>query len=1371
MSYRNNPNNIFDNVGDSFSPYGRRRWKDTPKFTKTTPQDPETPILLGLKPQQPNPTTSTKYNTNNNNILNNTNEQQRGNEPPITRKHPRDTLIPTNILDVGSQRTLVFIIWSIIQAYKFYDLIIMKTISPVKITRTGFLIKYALLDSLFWYSLPAFNIPKLIFKPVVTYIFIFLSILFNSLISNDKMLPILTLLLHTWSTLNPKKVSLTGDTVYYKNVLDTSSHFKGRHTIKILPENTALFNPFHENFCFNSVVNVMTTVPIRMNSTYDIDFLQLEYRDLYTNEKSYVDFHKKELKKITGKKKLEMLIKDELDPSSATNIEYYLLNLNKPGFYQLKKVVDNKSFELKLYKSHMVIPECPKVTILQNNVGNDNTKFDRCIGSFDNVTIRVTGVPPLKLEYSKQVGGEDLVKIDDSNLQPKSLGNSPLLASDVLLLNKFNNKYIDDLKWARNYNVDINLLSIAEQQGTHGYHIIKVVDGFGNVIEKQTLELLTADNPNLLDYEYQVHDTPRVTFDEKINGKASTKRSLLIKMDNFNSNHLTQEDGPFKASLLYKPEADGKFKKFEHAFTSSEGTEILVDEAGTYILESVSSRYCPGIVLGENNVVITKPVAPKVQVRSTPIEDKCVGQVGLNFDLTFSGVPPFTVYTNIYKVDKLSGKRSLYNKVKQYSSGIRYQYTYTPVVEGDYEIVFTDISNQIFPEKLPLLPLKDYNFKTSMRVKPDVKIVNNNNNNNNNNNRRKICLNSNSIIPIVLKGEAPFAINYDIIETFSNNRKSFELLDVLDDHIEITTPEFNVGGNYILSIASITDKTGCTVLLSGKEVSFDVRRVVPKAEFNILQNGGNSVIIKEGSSYKLPLRLTGNAPFRVVYEHYKDGTLLGRKTARFASNVNPELTFTDRGIYKLISMEDNECQGTIVGGEQTFEISYLPLPKLRVLDDSNKISKVNSYNYIKDGVCQGFEDLVEMYIDGLAPFVVCYDVISPSGKIQKQKIQVTTNYASIRLLNDEPGEYQVLIRNVYDMNYNEEDIKKLSINPREIQVVQVVHKLPSIRFVNNNKKFRTCLANLYNAKNLLDPIQLTAVSGTGPYTITFRIYHESSGRTEYQTFSNIRREQGLQFQYEELYRKLSMGSHIITIDKIVEMDTGCIGEDTSNSRITLYITDVPKITLLESHLEYCVGDYVAYQLNGISPFEIRYQFNDVKLKTIENTNQFVRLASESGEISINSIQDASSKCLVNFTNPEMSAQYEALKLKIHPIPSVTVSKGEYLEEDIHEGDQAEVIFTFEGTPPFSLTYVRIEEDNGAIIQNKRSTEKMTLKRNSVNKKMGNIDKRNVIETHRVTDIYSYEYRVVTSLQGTYEAIEIFDAYCFARNDAYFQSQI
>ena len=41
-----------------------------------------------------------------------------------------------------------------------------------------------------------------------------------------------------------------------------------------------------------------------------------------------------------------------------------------------------------------------------------------------------------------------------------------------------------------------------------------------------------------------------------------------------------------------------------------------------------------------------------------------------------------------------------------------------------------------------------------------------------------------------------------------------------------------------------------------------------------------------------------------------------------------------------------------------------------------------------------------------------------------------------------------------------------------------------------------------------------------------------------------------------------------------------------------------------------------------------------------------------------------------------TTKLDELRLEVHEIPTVEVNKGDYLIEDLHEGDQTELIFTF-----------------------------------------------------------------------------------------------
>lgn len=80
---------------------------------------------------------------------------------------------------------------------------------------------------------------------------------------------------------------------------------------------------------------------------------------------------------------------------------------------------------------------------------------------------------------------------------------------------------------------------------------------------------------------------------------------------------------------------------------------------------------------------------------------------------------------------------------------------------------------------------------------------------------------------------------------------------------------------------------------------------------------------------------------------------------------------------------------------------------------------------------------------------------------------------------------------------------------------------------------------------------------------------------------------------------------------------------------------------------------------------------------------------------------------------------------MHALPSAQVAQGKEYFEDIHEGSQAQIVFTLIGEPPFTFTYQRSE----------RPARKGA--------KPGK-----VLETHTVSGVMTHEYSIYSALEGT-----------------------
>lgn len=1231
------------------------------------------------------------------------------------KSQQKQPLIPDSVLDLSFQRAVAVTLFAIIQGYKLYDLIILKTNAPISISiglfsnKFNFLVKYVFFDTAFLYFLPSFKIPSLSFKQPIVYLQIILLIVFNVFLATERTVPFVSILLSIWKTFNAKDVTILGTSTKLEKY-NPKKHFKGSHTIKILPENTAYLNPFGDSFCLiEGVTKYQVDVPIRFNSTSDIDFIQLRYTDLETNTPTLLNFTKKSIKKFSHKNINNYYSRDSIN---GPNINYLNIPITKPGFYEITQVLDSKHLGLRNYRSQLFVPYCPTAYI--NDV--ENLKNEKCLNDFDKIKFTISGVPPLTLKYKKLINN-NIQTFHDQSLQPEFF-ESPLLGNSNFLTKD----QIGDLNWLSKKSVEVELSNPIKQIGDHSYKIEEIIDGLGNMVNfTSTLK----DDDSLfkkynLMHTFKSYDLPKVELQEKVDTNAKTKKAIVFNVEKLDSNY-----GPFEATFKFTGENEGVSKTFKYTFQNS-GDYFPIETPGTYTLESVKSRHCPGIINGRSVISASMPVVPQLNISSSSITDPCVGQVGSDFDLTFIGTPPFTFQALIYYTDK-TGEKVIRENKHIVSQGTRYNFKYDPKVEGDYEIVFTSLKDSLYQEPIELSPKSKFSFKTTMRVKPNAEISQVST-------RKSLCLGSEGVVPVHFKGEPPYTLQYEIIETLTSKRTPYKVDGIDSDNYKLITPTFNIGGDYIVSLTSVQDKSGCLVKLSGSDAKLTVRREVPSIAFTPLDEI-NEVRIKDGEIARLPVRLIGEGSFVVEYDYYdQQGVLMQSFKKTLMNNHKAELDVDKAGTYVLKSGKDSYCEGKVDPSANVFKVSYFDKPYLRI-NQHSKVSAIDEFTFKKNNICQHHKDSIDLTLYGSPPFIVEYTSVDPNGHRSTESLSTSSKYASILFKNDKSGQYKYFVNGIYDSIYSKEDLNKIQYSPKQVKIEQFVDSSPNGIFKHKRKSYRTCSLNLHD-ESLLESIILN-LEGNSPYSITFEIFHESSSKSDFVTLNKVESKGDL----KALYKGLKLGNHIITIVKITDSN-GCIQENfPEDNYISISITDFPKITQLESNVNYCEGDHVGYQLIGTPPFSIVYEFNGMKLKTVEHSSQFVRLASDAGVISIDSLKDSSSNCVVDFNKPENAEEGKKLAITVHPIPSVEVSQGDSLVQDIHEGDQAEVIFSFEGTPPFQLTYIRIED-----VEVKGKTRS------------------HIVETHTVKDIYAYEYRVVTSLQGTYEAIEVSDAYCVARNE-------
>lgn len=1213
-------------------------------------------------------------------------------------------LIPEDLIDIGTQRTIVSGLFAVLQAYKLYDLFALSnSASPLHDSNNiFFVIKFYLIEAAFLLLLPVFRIPWLTLTFRVTVILIASLTLLNILLSIGSSFSASAILMGIFKTFFDSELSISGKRVRSRDLLDSTSHLSGRHTVHILPESTALFNPSLQSFCLeNSYSEVY--VPIRLNATDPI-FIQLNSYDLGTQEMTVHEFTKKEIKKL----KMPIAPEKLDDP----RLSYYALPVSKPGLYRITKITDISKLNIRLYRSDVLVSRCPSAFI---SSGTDADGSHRCVGDVDVPKISLDGVPPLKVKYSKSVKGQEKT-ITVQSVNSKNANSSHLPTSGKQSFFWKNN---EPLSWASSQSVEVEMDTALSTTGDWVYYIDEVEDALGNLVN-YTQIYNNRENPRLLfskslAYGFMVHPRPQISFKGcspenpiKLRKGSTTRLPITI-------NEVDARDGPFKAEFEYVPLEDSIGSSPQFSF-SNNFTKLVdsinVKDSGMYKMLDFEGNYCKGTVLEPATCLVYVPPEPEINVEFSSLEDKCAGPIGVTADIALSGTPPFVVNYRMYRDNTIV--KNEYKIISQ----TREKLEFKPTTAGNYKYEFYRLGDDVYKN----IELRGTGFSTvqTIRTLAGASFVKSEQ-------KRKCCSGDTIDLQVKLNGVPPFKLDYEIIYGASK-RTSYTKSGIPGTILDIVTPPLKQGGPYTVSLVSVQDSHGCVTSLNERDVNIDVRRQRPAAAFLPL-DGSMELKTLEGRNVGLPLKLSGEGPWDITYRQQReDGSVIDKSTTKHKSNGEVILV-DEMGVYSLLTVKDAYCPGEI-SGSKPFDISWVEKPQLSVINSTLLVEEGNNV-YEKHAICENDEDVLELGLTGelygeillvkaanilgSSPFTIYYDVTGPRNYL-KQKFAVATKYASLGLQNSKAGDYAYTFTGVSDGIYSQDDLKAFAFD--KIVVKQTVNSRPTASFPDRGKIYKICV-NTDPEDSTVEPIPIS-FTGNGPFTVSLTVQHESTGKSDKIEVKGVTSKKHL---IRNIYEGLGLGKHTIRINSISD-GNGCgrsfFKED---ERVYIFVSDVPYLTQLNAKTDYCVGERIEFALNGVAPFEISYDFGGVKQKAATRS-PFSRLAASPGNLTLLTLSDSSSSCQVKLPAADIK--------HIHEIPSVEVSEGTTIIQDIHEGDQAEIIFHLKGTPPFTFVYTRSE---------------------CVGRRC------KIVETTTVPNVQGYEYSIYTSMQGTYEAIAIEDKFC------------
>jgi nucleoporin POM152 len=1208
--------------------------------------------------------------------------------PPHSSSGP---LIPADILNPAQQRFYVAALYAALWAYRLYDFY---TLAVEQDESLVLCLKWCFFDVLFMFGIPLLEIPWLEWSNSAAFLLFVLHAAMDVMLMFRIGIPVQVWLTSLVGFLWDSELAISERSVKPGAIIHNASLILGKQIVNILPEGSAILNPDKQSFCLNSTVTQLD-IPILINQTEPVE-MEFTRIDIDTNVNETITVKRTELNKML--KRARKAAKSS-DPDDPLRLFY---TVKKPGVYLLRKVTDHSKLLVRPRPSSLVVATCPQARIKQ-------TSGNRCRSDLSNIALEVEGTPPLNVKYRLTVNGKPKGGSQFQNLQPED-AISPLSRHTSQALVKSGR---EDISWARPHTMTVPLNETLTTSGLWEYEIDEVQDGLGNFVSYTTVDDEDRPKPKAAGVRqlFEVHERPTAYL------KGCNPQSpLRVAKGNvarlpvyYGSTGQKPIDSAHTVEYLFTPQSEIVTDGYHSTNaelkrqTMRKGEQPTIKEAGLYTIKSVTTDFCEGEAFEPTSCLLQNPPEPDLAISSEDIVDKCAGNpIGLRVGLDLVGTPPFTI---VYYETK-AGRKT--RKPPLQVASLRSTMDLTPIDAGHYKYTFESISDAVYHER----PIKNIELQQNVRPSAQARFLESGR-------PKQACIDDTAEFDVKIVGEAPWKLEYEVLH---NGKRAKHSIETSDDVYTIKTDKLSSGGEYVVTLTSVTDKAQCKEFLK-EEARVNVRHERPKAYFGHIE-GKQAIMALQGRQVGLPLRFTGSGPWRLEYENLKTKEV---KKQTF-QNPNSHLDVSTDGTYQLLSVKDSVCPGLIDGKADQFDVSWVARPSLSIPETT---ATLEGGKYIKEPVCEGDEDAFDISVHGKsdkvfiriytnastgnAPFDISYrqEYKDKKGKIisvSEKDLHTVSGSTSVRSDTSKAGSYEYVFTKLADARY---DHSKKHFTPVTIQ--QKVLSRPKARFDKPGKTYSYCSREAEGEEVI--PITL---EGEPPFTLEVEIKHQGVPQPERSIHKNI---PSNKYDLKIEHRKLHLGHSSVSIRKVGD-GRGCTFKPLPGGpRVQISVHDAPTATALEDRTDFCVGERLSFALGGQAPFTVYYTFENKERKASNAGTTFRRLAELPGTFTITGLRDSASECLAS----------TKLTKTIHPIPSVRLSGGQVSEIDIHEGGGTDLEFQFWGTPPFEFTYTR-----------------------STNAARGKKSK--VLEIKTETS-YENFMKIPVQEEGTYEVVSIKDRWC------------
>ncbi|KAG0368983.1 hypothetical protein BGZ54_000679 [Gamsiella multidivaricata] len=1105
-----------------------------------------------------------------------------------------------------------------------------------------------------------------------------------------------------WGYLGSPSFSRRSDLAYRNQ----DEHLLGRHTVLIKPYSSAILNPDDQCFCVpdtNIPVIEQPEIPILFNGS-EPHYLEYSITSFETG--------KAVVHKLSGPFKESSPVLHKARSNQVEGKTVYNLRASTAGSYKLQRILDKDRMDVRFYHDKEVyVVNCPDARI-------DHYKdtLERCAGKGDvDIPITVRGLPPWTVTYKRHAREKASHELLIESEPPGY--SSPLLKG-------WSPPTTPNYNWAKQHEMNLSVSLGLSTSGEYTFQVMRVKDGCGNVIDIDGL--VTRNFRDAEIRRVNIRDRPVVSM------MCDPRRPIkIVDMGDSPSApidlNITHGSAPFQVSYVYqKSDLDEPQAMKDVQVTKDHRiARISAKQPGLYTLTHIKDAYCEGEIELPRDCSVIMATLPTVDVISHPINDSCVGAIGVTVDATFTGEGPWEV---CFDVNRNGHPRS--RNVCHSSPKPRLNLELKPEVSGSFQYNFRTVSDKNYNNiKVDLPPI----FQ-NIHPQPSAAFVGGRTG-------LKTCRGASEKLDVELFGTGPWDIEYRVIR--GTDIKLFTERNITKKIATLTLSPFEREGIYSVDLGKVTDlANGCQKNLKVSDVAIEVSNGPPTASFQC----ETAIEFAEGESVDLPIHLTGGTPWYLTYGIEGQEPLI----AAISESRNALVTVNKPGVYELKSVSDSFCEGEVVEQARRCEVVYSKRPTMNLMIDSirfrggprenvpegeiapsEKISREDGH-FVLPAVCKDADRTLELRLTGKAPFELRYRRVFKPAKGGKEEIRILdekSQHSTMRLpiMTEQAGTVSYHFETLSDATYHNVDVRH---EKHAVVFKHTIRSPPTATLVNTAKQFY-CKNEITGVK---EKIAIKIQDGVGPYSLAIEIMRPNQAVAEKLFEHDVVPRNGI-YEWTLPAKFTDMGLYKVSVLRVTDVN-GCSAGVAST--VEFDILDTPSITPLRSITDACVGDRIEYSVQGEAPpFKVYYSVDQTNhTATLDNKQRtFSYEAHKSGLFRINRVCQTLSKkqCC---TQP-----MEEMTTMVWAIPTVKVADGTNFITDLREGDRAEVVATFVGEAPFSWSYVRTEAVYDKEHHAKHGKRPSTL------------------EKRTVKDIHDHKYAFFTATEGTIVPVWIKDKHC------------